>query len=93
MERELWLALYKVARECDPAGWWVTTKFFRLGDRERLSVGGASRSSDALGVRARELAQRLVVGEVAFASNNEPPTPKRGSTEAVSDHGRSFSCR
>jgi hypothetical protein len=28
MERELWLALYKLARECDPAPYWEIVKFF-----------------------------------------------------------------
>ena len=50
MERELWLVLYKLARDCDPSPWWALTKFFRLGDRERLFVGGCSRSTDNLGL-------------------------------------------
>ena len=50
MERELWLALYKLARDCGAAPWWALTKFFRLGDRERLFVGRRSRSTDKLGL-------------------------------------------
>lgn len=46
MERELWLALYKLARDCDASPWWAVTTFFRLGDRERLPLGGHSRSTD-----------------------------------------------
>jgi hypothetical protein len=50
MERELWLALYKLARDCGSSPWWALTKFFRLGDRGRLPVGGVARSSYRLGV-------------------------------------------
>lgn len=50
MERELWLALYKLARECDPAPWWAMTRFFRLGDRGCLPLGSHSRSTDLLGL-------------------------------------------
>jgi hypothetical protein len=50
MERELWLALYHLARDCDSSPWWVLTKFFRLGDRGRLLVGSRSRSTDMLGL-------------------------------------------
>ena len=50
MERELWLTLYKLARDCGAAPWWALTKFFRLGDRERLFVGRRSRSTDKLGL-------------------------------------------
>ncbi|WDI40016.1 hypothetical protein [Bremerella sp. P1] len=56
MERELWIALYKLARQCDANPWWAMTKFFRLGDRERLLVGGYSRSTNLLGMRAGQLA-------------------------------------
>jgi len=42
MERELWLLLYRFARLCDEPRWWMITKFFRLGDRERLPLGGHS---------------------------------------------------
>lgn len=28
MERELWLVLYRLARQCDPAPWWAVTEFF-----------------------------------------------------------------
>ena len=56
MERELWIALYKLARDVDPAPWWAVTTFFRLGDRERLFVGSGSRSTDPLGLRGGQLA-------------------------------------
>ncbi len=50
MERELWIALYKLAQQCDSNPWWATTKFFRLGDRGGLPLGSHSRSTDLLGV-------------------------------------------
>lgn len=50
MERELWLALYKLSRELGGSPWFAVTKFFRLGDRGRLLVGGAPRSTDSLGL-------------------------------------------
>lgn len=50
MERELWLALYRLSRELGGSPWFAVTKFFRLGDRGRLLMGGASRSSDSLGL-------------------------------------------
>ena len=50
MERELWSALYKLARDCDPAPWWAVTVFFRFGDRGRLPLGCRSRSTDELGL-------------------------------------------
>jgi hypothetical protein len=56
MERELWLALYKLVREFGASPWLAVTKFFRLGDRGRLPVGRHPRSTDELGVRSDELA-------------------------------------
>jgi hypothetical protein len=56
MERELWLALYKLVRELGGSPWFPLTKFFRLGDRGRLPVGRGSRSTSELGVRRDELA-------------------------------------
>jgi hypothetical protein len=50
MERELWLALYKVVRELGASPWFAATKFFRLGDRGRLFVGGNPRSTYQLGM-------------------------------------------
>lgn len=60
MERELWLALYKLGRRLDPSHWWTLTKFFRLGDCGRLLVGGDPRSTYLLGLSRNQLAQRLV---------------------------------
>ena len=40
MERELWLALYKLLRKLGESPWFALTKFFRLGSRSRLLVGG-----------------------------------------------------
>ncbi|HEX3598616.1 MAG TPA: hypothetical protein VHU84_00660 [Lacipirellulaceae bacterium] len=56
MERELWLALYQGLRELGTSPWFAVTKFFRLGDRGRLLVGGNPRSTYQLGVPADELA-------------------------------------
>ena len=56
MERELWLALYKLARDLGASPWFAVTKFFRLGDRGRLPVGGDPRSTDLLGLPVEELA-------------------------------------
>jgi hypothetical protein len=56
MERELWIALYQLARACDNAAWWQLGKFFRLRDRGGLPVGGTPRSTDKLVVQERELA-------------------------------------
>lgn len=67
MERELWLALYKVLRELGTSPWFVVTKFFRLGDRGRLPVGGDPRSTYELGVQGGQLASRFVEWEIAFA--------------------------
>jgi hypothetical protein len=50
MERELWLALYKLSRELGGSPWFAVTRFFRLGDRGRLPVGGDPRSTYPLGV-------------------------------------------
>ena len=50
MERELWLTLYRLSRELGGSPWFAVTKFFRLGDRGRLLVGGAPRSTDSLGL-------------------------------------------
>jgi len=50
MERELWLGLYKLLRELGESPWFAITKFFRLGDRGRLRVGGDPRSTYQLGV-------------------------------------------
>ena len=50
MERELWLVLYKLARDCDPAPWWATTTFFRPGGRGGVPLGGAPRPTDLLGL-------------------------------------------
>ena len=72
MERELWLALYKLVRELGTSPWFSLTKFFRLGDRGRLPVGSGSRSTSELGVRPRELARGPVEWEVAFAIDYEP---------------------
>ena len=72
MERELWLALYKLVRELGTSPWFSVTKFFRLGDRGRLLVGSGSRSTGKLGVRSGELASGLVEWAVAFAIDHEP---------------------
>lgn len=56
MERELWLALYKLSREFGGSPWFAVTRFFRLGDRGRLPMGGDPRSTYQLGVRSGELA-------------------------------------
>ena len=50
MERELWLALYKLARGLGASPWSAVTKFFRLGDRGDLPVGGDPRSTNELGL-------------------------------------------
>ena len=56
MERELWLVLYRIARECDPRPWWAVTQFFRLGDRGSVPLGSDPRSTDVLGLQPSELA-------------------------------------
>lgn len=56
MERELWLALYKLSREFGGSPWFAVTRFFRLGDRGRVPVGGDPRSTYQLGVCSDELA-------------------------------------
>lgn len=56
MERELWLALYKLSRELGGSPWFAVTRFFRLGDRGCLLVGGDPRSTYQLGVQIDELA-------------------------------------
>ena len=50
MERELWLALYRLVRDLGASPWFAVTKFFRLGDRGRLPLGGGARSTYKLGV-------------------------------------------
>jgi hypothetical protein len=50
MERELWLALYNLLRKLGTSPWFAVTKFFRLGDRGRLPLGGDPRSTYQLGV-------------------------------------------
>lgn len=50
MERELWLVLYELARQCDPAPWWAVTEFFRLRGRGGLPLGGAPRPTHLLGL-------------------------------------------
>lgn len=39
MERELWSALYRLARACDPAPYWLNVTFFRLRDCRGVPVG------------------------------------------------------
>jgi hypothetical protein len=56
MERELWLALYKLVRELGMSPWFSLAKFFRLGDRGRLPLGSGPRSTSKLGLRVGELA-------------------------------------
>ena len=56
MERELWLALYKLLRALGASPWFAVTDFFRLGDRGRLPLGGDPRSTDPLGLSVQELA-------------------------------------
>jgi hypothetical protein len=60
MERELWLALYKLARNCAPPRWWETVVFFRFRGRGRVLVGRAARATDGLGVQTEQLAEGLV---------------------------------
>jgi len=52
MERELWQALYQLARSIDPAPWWSLGTFFRLRGRGRLSLGGVARPAGELGLSA-----------------------------------------
>ena len=77
MERELWLTLYRLSRELGGSPWFAVTKFFRLGDRGRLLVGGTPRSTYRLGLRPRELASRLVGRDVAFAIDDESSAANR----------------
>jgi hypothetical protein len=56
MERELWLALYKLLRSLGSSPWFGVTKFFRLGDRGRSALGGDPRSTNELGVSVDQLA-------------------------------------
>lgn len=56
MERELWSALYQLARKCDPAPWWDNVRFFRLQGRECVPLGGAARTARDMGLRCEQLA-------------------------------------
>ena len=88
MERELWLRLYQVVRNLDPAPCWLLGKFFRLGDRGRLFMGGDSRSTSSLGLRGEELGFRLVEAGTSVAVDDEPSTADdRGATTAEQSGG------
>ena len=81
------VALYQLARRSGPLQWWSLAKFFRLGDRGRLFVGGDSRSTDLLGMCFQELAERLVAEGVAIAIDHESPSANCGSSSVADQHG------
>jgi len=77
MERELWSSLYRLSRDLGGSPWFAVTKFFRLGDRGRLLMGGTPRSTYRLGLPPRELASALL-GRACGPEGSGGERPRRG---------------
>lgn len=90
MERELWRALYQLARRCAPAQPWEVVRFFRLRGSGGVLVGGAARATSQLGLRSGELASGIVAPQAPLAVDDEPSPANHGGAPSAGPDGRSF---
>src|SRR5918999_1488134 len=90
MERELWKLLYQLARTCEEFHWSRVDIFFRFDDRGCLLLGSDPRSTSGLGLRTRQLAEKVAknVEAPAFSIDAEPPAANHRGAALAGGDGR-----